>query len=90
MSCTILQINIYGPSQHDQSIIVSCNKCKNINTHSFGSSEQGRCNARLIKHKDDVDGEMVITKYKSLDFRNLGKRVCDNINCDANYYLYTK
>ena len=81
---TILQINIYGPRQFDQSIIVSCNKCKNINTHNFGD------NARIIQEEEEVDDRIVKTKYKSLDFRNLGRRVCDNVKCDANYYLYTK
>jgi len=85
MSCTILQINIYGSRPYDQSIIVSCNKCKNINTHSFGKD-----NARIIKEEEEVDDRIVKWKYKSLDFRNLGRRVCDNVKCDANYNLYYK
>ena len=81
---TILQINIYGPDPHDQSIIVACNKCKSINTHNFG-----RHNARIINEEEEVDDRVVKFKYKSLDFRNLGKRACDNMDCDANYYLYS-
>jgi len=74
---TILQINFYGPGRHEQNIIVQCNKCKSINFHNFGK------NAHIIKGEDG-------SIYKSIDFRNLGKRVCDNIDCDADYNLYSK
>ena len=72
---TILQINMYGPERHAQNIIVQCNKCKSINFHGVGD------NAHIIKCDDG-------TIYKSIDFRNLGRRMCDG--CDANYYLYSK
>jgi len=74
---TILQIDFYGPERHAQNIIVQCNKCKSINFHGVGD------NARLIKCDDG-------TIYKSIDFRNMGRRMCDNIDCDANYNLYSK
>ena len=75
MSCTILQINFFGPGRHEQGIIVQCNKCKCINSHGVGD------NAHIIKTDDGLI-------YKSIDFRNLGIRMCDG--CENNYYLYTK
>ena len=74
---TILQIDFYGPKRHEQNIIVQCNKCRSINFHGVGD------NAHIIKGQDG-------SIYKSIDFRNLGRRMCDNIDCDANYYLYSK
>jgi hypothetical protein len=74
---TILQIDFYGPERHAQNIIVQCNKCKSVNFHGIGD------NAHIIKCDDG-------TRYKSIDFRNMGRRMCDNMDCDANYYLYSK
>lgn len=74
---TILQIDFYGPERHAQNIIVQCNKCKSVNFHGVGD------NAHIIKCGDG-------TRYKSIDFRNMGRRMCDNMDCDANYYLYSK
>ena len=73
---TILQIDFYGPERHGQNIMVQCNKCKSINFHGVGD------NAHIIKCDDG-------TIYKSIDFRNMGRRMCDNMDCDANYYLYS-
>jgi hypothetical protein len=73
---TILQIDFYGPERHAQNIIVQCNKCKSVNFHGIGD------NAHIIKCDDG-------TRYKSIDFRNMGRRMCDNMDCDANYYLYS-
>lgn len=75
MGSTILQIDFYGPGKHDQNIIVQCNKCKSVNFHGVGD------NAHIIKCDDG-------TIYKSVDFRNLGRRMCEG--CDANYNLYSK
>jgi len=85
MSCTILQINMYGLKQYDQAIIVSCNKCKSINSHGFGKDS-----ARIMKEEEEVDDKIVKWKYKSLDFRNLGQRMCHNTDCHTLYYLYSK
>lgn len=73
---TLLQIDFYGPERHAQNIIVQCNKCKSVNFHGIGD------NAHIIKCDDG-------TRYKSIDFRNMGRRMCDNMDCDANYYLYS-
>jgi hypothetical protein len=72
---TILQINFYGPGRHEQNIIVQCNKCKSINFHGIGD------NAHILKGDDG-------SIYKSIDFRNLGRRMCDG--CDVDYNLYSK
>jgi hypothetical protein len=72
---SIIQLNMYGPGRHEQELIVQCNKCKSINKHGVGD------NGHIIKTDDGII-------YKSIDFRNLGRRMCDN--CDADYYLYTK
>jgi hypothetical protein len=73
---TLLQIDFYGPERHAQNIIVQCNKCKSVNFHGVGD------NTHIIRCDDG-------TIYKSIDFRNLGRRMCDNMDCDANYYLYS-
>jgi len=72
---TILQIDFYGPERTAQNIIVQCNKCKSVNFHGFGN------NAHIMKCDDG-------TIYKSIDFRSLGRRMCDN--CDTDYNLYSK